>query len=104
MMYCNRRLFYRPVPKSINALPDNVLVKVFSYLDKGELCASVMHVCKRWSKIAISDEKLIQNLKFEKSMISSEKICGVLQAASSLHTISLVSVPEIAVIIDQICR
>lgn len=45
----------RPVPLTIDSLPDNVLLNVFSHLEP-ECLDNVAHVCNRWNYLASTPE------------------------------------------------
>lgn len=94
----------KTIAPNINDLGDEILIKIFSYLDKEELCLKVMEVCKKWATTVTSNKQLLQQLKFEGNNASTNKICEILKSASELEAIELVSVPEVDVIIDHLCR
>jgi hypothetical protein len=39
-------------PTSINDLPDEMLLKVLSYVGPEDLCLNIAKVCKRWNVLA----------------------------------------------------
>jgi hypothetical protein len=39
-------------PRSINDLPDEILLKILSYFGPEELCVNIAEVCKKWNSLS----------------------------------------------------
>jgi hypothetical protein len=50
-------------PMSLNDLPDEILLHIFSYFGPEELCFIIANVCKRW-KVLAKDKVLWKNLSY----------------------------------------
>jgi hypothetical protein len=50
-------------PTSLNDLPDEILLKIFSYFGPEDLCLIIAKVCKRWN-ILVKDVVLWKPLSY----------------------------------------
>ncbi|GLH14708.1 Uncharacterized protein GBIM_19046 [Gryllus bimaculatus] len=71
--------------KTINDLPDEILVEIFSYLTVEDLATRVRKVCSRWEEVA-KENKLWRNLTYTPSNKTSlDQIIEVLKGAPKLQ-------------------
>ncbi|XP_054270784.1 F-box/LRR-repeat protein 2-like isoform X1 [Macrosteles quadrilineatus] len=74
---------------SVNSLPNEILLEVFSYLDVYDISISVMYVCKRWNIVA-RDSMLWNNLVFKvDGTMSPSKFKGIVHHLKFLKHVTL---------------
>jgi len=49
---CSERSVIASEPRSINDLPDEILLKILSHFGPEDLCLTIAKVCERWNVLA----------------------------------------------------
>ena len=49
---CSEPYVMASAPTSLNDLPEEILLKIFSYFGQEDLCFIIAKVCERWNKLA----------------------------------------------------
>lgn len=88
---------------SVHDLPLGILCKIFSYFNETELYECMSRVCRKW-KFAVYNSSLRKDLHFTGNMASTEEIFDILRSTPSLQSVIFDSVPNIKMIIRQVCR
>ncbi|KAK7794506.1 hypothetical protein R5R35_004723 [Gryllus longicercus] len=87
---------------SINVLPDEMILKIFSYLDIRDICFSVCAVCKRWNSLTY-ERTLWKSIKFICSNnMPLHCIENVLRHAPLLQAIELQWRTDVEIIIKEL--
>ena len=61
---CSETSVFVCEPKSLNDLPDEILLKILSYFEPEDLCLNIAKVCQRWNILA-EDVVLWKSLSYE---------------------------------------
>lgn len=76
----------------INDLPEEIILKIFSYLSLGSLIHTIPQVCKRWEVLALdwSLWKSVENVTIKNMVISTVKLRALLRTIPNLKKLELI--------------
>lgn len=89
--------------KQFDDLPNEVLLKIFTYLNIEELVVSTQNVCMRWREVS-RDNKLWKNAVFNpRKEITDKKVAQYLENMPALRSYSATRRTE-NIVIDALCK
>jgi hypothetical protein len=87
---------------SINDLPPEILLFIFSWLSLTDLCISVAPVCSRWRLLA-KHPCLWTELSFDGNRVSTEQVCTLLRSSPSLKKLTLTKRDDSNTVLEEVC-
>jgi hypothetical protein len=87
---------------SINDLPPELLLFIFSWLSVTDLCISVAPVCSRWRLLA-KHPCLWTELSFVGNRVSTEQVCTLLRSSPSLKKLTLTNRDDSNTVLGEVC-
>jgi hypothetical protein len=89
---------------SLDKLPDEILLKIFSYLSIDDLVLSVRNVCTRWRAVSEDDETWNNRTYFPKASAPKEEIMFMLENMPALRKFQYCGIHNIIGKLSECCK